>query len=105
MMVCLVELHLGVLFFFYWYGGHPFLHVLTHAFPTRRSSDLFIHHDPPVHTAYRSLMQRIITPKRMLGIEQEIRALCARSLDPLVGKDYFDMIGNLGAEEIGRAHV
>src|SRR3546814_19578343 len=27
-------------FFFYWYGDHRDLHVLTHSFPTRRSSDL-----------------------------------------------------------------
>src|SRR6056297_539602 len=27
-------------FFFYWYGAHRDLHVLTHSFPTRRSSDL-----------------------------------------------------------------
>src|SRR3546814_1297430 len=26
--------------FFYLYGHHPYLHVLTHSFPTRRSSDL-----------------------------------------------------------------
>src|SRR3546814_2834481 len=29
-----------VVFFFEWYGDHRYLHVLTHAFPTRRSSDL-----------------------------------------------------------------
>src|SRR3546814_17720338 len=28
------------LFFFYRYGDHRDLHVLTHSFPTRRSSDL-----------------------------------------------------------------
>src|SRR3546814_14985162 len=27
-------------FFFYWYGGPTDLHVLTHSFPTRRSSEL-----------------------------------------------------------------
>src|SRR3546814_12361898 len=27
-------------FFFEWYGDHRDLHVLTHSFPTRRSSDL-----------------------------------------------------------------
>src|SRR3546814_17024488 len=27
-------------FFFEWYGDHRNLHVLTHSFPTRRSSDL-----------------------------------------------------------------
>src|SRR3546814_5956400 len=29
-------------FFFSWYGDHRDLHVLTHSFPTRRSSDLRI---------------------------------------------------------------
>src|SRR3546814_14620436 len=29
-----------ILFFFYVYGDHRDLHVLTHSFPTRRSSDL-----------------------------------------------------------------
>src|SRR3546814_17324941 len=29
-------------FFFEWYGDHRDLHVLTHSFPTRRSSDLFL---------------------------------------------------------------
>src|SRR3546814_19005134 len=28
------------MFFFYWSGDHRDLHVLTHSFPTRRSSDL-----------------------------------------------------------------
>src|SRR3546814_7150284 len=28
------------MFFFYWYGDHRDLHLLTHSFPTRRSSDL-----------------------------------------------------------------
>ena len=64
---------------------------------------VFIHQDPPKHTAYRALMQRIITPKRMYAVEQDIRALCARSLDPLVGGDRFDFIANLGAEVPMRA--
>jgi len=64
---------------------------------------VFIHQDPPKHTAYRALMQRIITPKRMFAVEQDIRALCARSLDPLIGADRFDFITNLGAEMPMRA--
>jgi cytochrome P450 len=70
---------------------------------SRMPDAVFIHQDPPVHTAFRSVMQRIITPKRMLGIEQEIRKLCARSLDPLIGADSFDFITNLGAEVPMRA--
>jgi cytochrome P450 len=64
---------------------------------------VFIHQDPPKHTAYRALMQRIITPKRMAAVEQDIRKLCARSLDPLIGSDRFDFIANLGAEMPMRA--
>src|SRR3546814_8728095 len=37
-----------VLFFFYWSGDHRDLHVLTHSFPTRRSSDL----DLAIKTAF-----------------------------------------------------
>lgn len=64
---------------------------------------VFIHQDPPKHTAYRTLMQRIITPKRMAAVENEIRKLCARSLDPLIGSDRLDFITNLGAEMPMRA--
>jgi len=59
---------------------------------------LFIFQDPPVHTAYRSVLQRIITPKRMNALEQQIRDLCVRSLEPHVGTGRFDFIANLGAE-------
>src|SRR3546814_11346922 len=34
-------------FFFELYGDHRDLHVLTHSFPTRRSSDLASHPAPP----------------------------------------------------------
>lgn len=64
---------------------------------------VFISKDPPAHSAYRSLMQRIITPRRMHAIEEQVRAFCARSLDPFVGGDGFDFIANLGAEVPMRA--
>src|SRR3546814_15194010 len=32
----------SALLFFEWYGDHRDLHVLTHSFPTRRSSDLIM---------------------------------------------------------------
>ena len=46
---------------------------------------MFIFKDPPVHRAYRGLLQRVITPKRMNALEQQVRDFCAASLDPLVG--------------------
>jgi cytochrome P450 len=34
----------------------------------------------------------------MLAIEPKVREFCARSLDPLIGSDGFDFIGDLGAQ-------
>ena len=34
----------------------------------------------------------------MAAIEPDVRAFCARSLDPLVGSDGFDVIADLGAQ-------
>src|SRR3546814_17230576 len=39
-LVVLFALIFLLIFFFYFYGHHRDLHVLTHSFPTRRSSDL-----------------------------------------------------------------
>src|SRR5688572_29291129 len=59
---------------------------------------VFIFQDSPIHTAYRALLQRAMTPKRMNGIEEQVRRFCAQSLDPLVGGDRFDFIADLGAK-------
>jgi cytochrome P450 len=39
----------------------------------------------------------VFTPKKMLAIEPQARAFCARTLDPLVGSGGFDFIADLGA--------
>ncbi len=59
---------------------------------------MFIWEDPPLHTAYRSVVSRVFTPRRMNDLEAEIRAYCARCLDPLVGADQIDFIADLGAQ-------
>jgi cytochrome P450 len=59
---------------------------------------MFIWEDPPLHTAYRNVVGRAFTPKRMNAIEEQIRAYCARCLDPLIGTDRFDFIADLGAQ-------
>ena len=53
--------------------------------------------DPPVHTMHRGLMSRVFTPRRMAALEDQVRAFCARSLDPLVGADGFDIIEELAS--------
>ena len=40
----------------------------------------------------------MFTPRRMAAIEPQIRAFCARTLDPLVGSGGFDFIKDLGAQ-------
>src|SRR5438270_7431215 len=52
--------------------------------------------DPPLHTMHRGLMSRVFTPRRMAALEDQVRAFCVRSLDPLVGSSGFDIITELG---------
>lgn len=54
--------------------------------------------DPPAHDLHRGLMSRVFTPKKMLAIEPQVRAFCARSLDELADADRFDFVRDLGAE-------
>jgi len=61
-------------------------------------SGMFIWEDPPEHTAYRTIVSRVFTPKRMNELEAKIRAYCARCLDPLVGAERIDFIADLGAK-------
>jgi cytochrome P450 len=53
--------------------------------------------DPPEHTSLRSLVSRAFTPRRIGGLEDRIRRLCAELLDPHVGEDGFDYIKDFGA--------
>jgi cytochrome P450 len=61
-------------------------------------SGTLLFEDPPAHTVHRSLLSRVFTPKKMNALEPQVRAFCARALDPLVGADRFDFIADLGAQ-------
>jgi cytochrome P450 len=54
--------------------------------------------DPPLHDAHRAILARLFTPRRIAELEPQVRAYCARSLDPLVGSDGFDFIADLGSQ-------
>jgi len=56
-----------------------------------------IFEDPPTHTIHRSLLSRMFTPRQVARVEPQIRQFCADALDPLIGTDGFDAIGELGA--------
>jgi cytochrome P450 len=59
---------------------------------------VFIFEDPPIHTAHRGVLSRVFTPKKMNALEPQIRELCARTLDPLVGTGQLDFVADLGAK-------
>ncbi len=59
---------------------------------------VFICEDPPVHGAHRGVLSRVFTPKKMNGLEPQIREFCAEALDPLVGGGGFDFVADLGAQ-------
>ncbi len=61
-------------------------------------SGVILMEDPPIHDLHRGLLSRVFTPKKMNALEPEVRAFCARSLDPLVGTGQFDFIRDLGAQ-------
>jgi cytochrome P450 len=58
---------------------------------------LFNFEDPPQHTIHRGLLARVFTASRMAQLEPQIRAFCARTLDPLVGLGGFDFVRDFSA--------
>ena len=59
--------------------------------------EIMIFMDPPEHTRYRRLVSKAFTPRRMVVLEEDIRALCVRLLDAQVGKSSFDYVQDFGA--------
>lgn len=57
-----------------------------------------IFEDPPDHDRHRGLLSRVFTPRKVNAIEPQVRELCARALDPLVGAGGFDFVRDLGAQ-------
>ena len=71
--------------------------VLEMLGPDRIDYEMMIFMDPPEHTRYRRLVSKAFTPRRMALLEDDIRQLCARLLDGLVGKSKFDYVQDFGA--------
>jgi cytochrome P450 len=61
-------------------------------------SGAILFEDPPEHHVHRTLMSRVFTPRRMDDLEPKVREYCRRALDPLVGRERFDFIEDLGGE-------
>ncbi|WP_197376116.1 cytochrome P450 [Mycolicibacterium baixiangningiae] len=60
-------------------------------------SDQLPSFDPPVHTAHRSLLSRLITPKRLKSNEEFMWRLADRVLDPFVARGGGEFIGEVAS--------
>ena len=52
--------------------------------------------DPPMHDAFRKVVSRAYTPRRIGALEARIEQLCAGYLDPFVGAEGFDFVQDFG---------
>jgi len=59
---------------------------------------IVIFEDPPTHTIHRGLLSRMFTPRKVSGLEPQIRRYCAEALDPLIGSGRFDLVGDFAAQ-------
>lgn len=57
-----------------------------------------IFEDPPTHAIHRGLISRVFTPRRVSGLEPEIRRLCASLLDPVRDVGVFDFVADFGTQ-------
>lgn len=60
-------------------------------------SDQLPSFDPPKHTAHRSLLSRLITPKRLKENEEFMWRLADRVLDPFLARGGGEFIGQIGS--------
>jgi cytochrome P450 len=72
------------------------LEAIKSDFP--KPKGFFIMEDPPMHTVHRGLLSRVFTPRKVSELEPRVRRYCADVLDPIVGRDSFDFVADLGAK-------
>ena len=59
-------------------------------------STWILNNDPPYHTAMRSVVSAFFMPARIARLEEEIRDIVVRYLEPLQGRDSFDFVDDFG---------
>ena len=64
----------------------------------RPVQEIILFMDPPRHSAFRKLVSRGFTPRRIIGLAAPIRAMVTEMLDELVGRAGFDYVADFGAE-------
>ena len=62
------------------------------------ATGMMIFTDPPEHTHLRRLVSRAFTPRRVAGLQDRVRELCADLLDPHLGSPGFDYVQDFAAQ-------
>lgn len=70
--------------------------------PLELSQAMFIGMDPPKHDRLKALFQKGFTPKRIAEHEDEIRAIAARVLDGLAGRETCDLVDDVAQPVVSR---
>jgi cholest-4-en-3-one 26-monooxygenase len=77
--------------------------ALTHAImPLELQQAMFIGMDPPKHDRLKALFQRGFTPRRIAEHEPEIRAIAARVLDSVAGRETVDLVTEVAQPVVAR---
>ncbi len=71
-------------------------------FPIDLARAMFIGMDPPKHDRLKALFQAGFTPKRIAAHEDEIRAIAARVLDGLAGRETCDLVDDVAQPVVAR---
>ena len=71
--------------------------VLETMGPGMSDTGMMIFLDPPEHTRLRHLVSRAFTPRRVQGLEGQIRQICAELLDEAHEQPTFDYVQDFGA--------
>jgi cytochrome P450 len=72
--------------------------VLERMGPNAGQSRMMIFLDPPEHSILRSLVSRAFTPRRVNGIHDQVRNICADLLDPHLAAGGFDYVQDFAAQ-------
>ncbi len=71
-------------------------------FPLEVQNSMFIGMDPPKHDRLKALFQRGFTPRRIAEHEDEIRAITAKVLDGLEGRETVDLVHDVAQPIVSR---
>ena len=84
------------------YSSATGITAINAVFPLELTQAMFIGMDPPKHDRLKALFQAGFTPRRIAAHEEEIRAIAAKVLDRLDGRDSCDLVEDVAQPIVSR---